>query len=101
LSPAGGEVGVGYFFYAGEGHFLIIRFGVHGDWIRERWGLVQRCDVGSERQDDRDSRRIGKDTFPPVLMERGGRRFASRMPTFGAMKPRRRWGTQFRRGAVK
>jgi hypothetical protein len=30
LSPAGGEVGFGYFCHAGERHDFIIRFGTHG-----------------------------------------------------------------------
>jgi hypothetical protein len=33
VSPAGGEVGIGYFGYAGEGHDFIIRFGLHGYWM--------------------------------------------------------------------
>ena len=34
LSPAGGEVGIGEFAYAGEGHSWIIRFGLHKDLMR-------------------------------------------------------------------
>jgi hypothetical protein len=33
VSPTGGEVGIGYFGYAGEGHDFIIRFGLHGYWM--------------------------------------------------------------------
>ena len=40
LPPAGGEVGFGYFCQAGERHDFIIRFGAHGDWIRDRLGLM-------------------------------------------------------------
>jgi hypothetical protein len=31
MPPAGGEVCIGYFLYAREGHRPIIRLGVHGD----------------------------------------------------------------------
>src|SRR5258705_541860 len=34
-SPAGGEVGFGYFCHTGERHDFIIRFGVHVHWIRD------------------------------------------------------------------
>jgi hypothetical protein len=34
VSPAGGEIGIGHFSYAAEGHGAIIRFDLHGDWIR-------------------------------------------------------------------
>ncbi len=41
LSPAGGEVGFGYFCHTGERHDFIIRFGAHGYSIRDGLGLMQ------------------------------------------------------------
>jgi hypothetical protein len=42
VSPAGGEVGVGYFSDECEGHSGIIRFGLHAYWIAGRGDLMQR-----------------------------------------------------------
>ncbi len=41
VSPAGGEVGVGYLADRGEGHGLIIRLVRHGDWIAAEGVLMQ------------------------------------------------------------
>jgi hypothetical protein len=50
LSPAGGEVGVGYFIHCGEGHFVIIRLGAHIDWIRGRVWAMQASLLMAGRQ---------------------------------------------------
>jgi hypothetical protein len=41
VSPAGGEVGFGYFCHTGERHDFIIRFGAHEYWIRDGVGSMQ------------------------------------------------------------
>jgi hypothetical protein len=41
VSPTGGKVSVSYFFYTGEGHLLIIRFGLHRYWIRKALSSMQ------------------------------------------------------------
>ena len=41
LTPAGGEVGVGYLLYGSKGHKSIIRFGLHRNWIARSSGSMQ------------------------------------------------------------
>jgi hypothetical protein len=44
VSPAGREVGIGYFAHRGEGHGLIIRFDSHKYWILLGMSSMQRLD---------------------------------------------------------
>jgi hypothetical protein len=78
LSPASGEVGIGYFFHACERHDFIIRFGAHEGldlrlgWFDAEWiGLAPGC--GS----------------------------VTRMSSLATMRPSRRWGTGFVRARRK
>jgi hypothetical protein len=47
LSPAGGEVGVGYLANNGERHLLIIRFGTHSYLITDRMSSMQSVGGGA------------------------------------------------------
>jgi hypothetical protein len=48
LSPAGGEVCVGYLSDGGEGHRLIIRLRAHSYWIAEGAGSMQRVETDGD-----------------------------------------------------